>query len=67
MIRCVECVRFNLRAAERMAAHGFGCCALRPTWEFYPAVRPKQCGHFEPAPAAVVNERLEWLERKRKQ
>jgi hypothetical protein len=65
--RCVECGRLNLKAAERMAHHGFGCCGLRPAWEFYPVSREKECGNFTQAPAEQVKERIEWLDRKQVQ
>jgi predicted nucleic acid-binding Zn-ribbon protein len=64
MNRCIECGRANLKAAERMAQHGFGCCGLRPTFEYVPLQLEHNCQHFAQAPDEVVKQRLEWLERK---
>lgn len=63
MTRCVECGRMNLKAAEKMARHGFGCCSLRPTSVFLPMMQPRQCGYFIQAPDETTKQRIEFLER----
>jgi len=63
-VQCVTCDRLDLRQAGRMAAHGFGCCRLRPTHEFHSVLQDRECPQHVPAQDAQVASRRAWLARK---
>ena len=61
MSQCIECARLDLKAADRMAARGFGCCRLKQKHEFVSVSYPRDCAGFEQAKAEIVSGRKEWF------
>ncbi|ASC68604.1 hypothetical protein B9P52_31915 [Achromobacter denitrificans] len=63
-VQCVYCERFTLRHPHTaMAAQGLGRCTSmtdRPGTFVSPLWR-RNCGNFQPAPAAKAEARIEWL------
>lgn len=60
---CIGCSRFNLRDADKaLARMGFGCCEIKRKGELVSSTWPRDCRHHDPAPAAVVEKRRQWLE-----
>jgi hypothetical protein len=61
-VECITCARFAFRGCD-LAAHGFGLCALRPSYESHSATRPHECGDHQPAKPELVAQRREWADR----
>lgn len=60
-VQCIDCKRFDLQGAGRMAREGFGLCTVTTrSWQFFSATYPRQCTRFEAAPAQQAETRRQW-------
>ncbi len=74
-VQCITCSRFTLRdprfkgdakgmkLSREMAGHGFGNCAVKPTWEFMSPTYPRECRHHHQAKDEELQVRMDWLHR----
>lgn len=65
LVKCITCKNWNLRAAGKMAAHGFGKCSRDFKWRYFGASFERVCAKQVAATADVVESRRKWLGGKR--
>lgn len=56
---CLTCTHWAPKRAEKMARHGYGCCAQAPAWKFFSPSHA--CPKHKPAAEPVVAARTTWL------
>ena len=56
---CLTCTHWAPKRAEKMARHGYGCCALSSVWKFFSPSHT--CPKHKPAADHVVAARTTWL------
>ena len=64
-ITCIHCTHWNLREAPAMARHGFGACGQgKNPNTTHSGTFPRVCLRFSALPAADVQKRQAWLEKR---
>lgn len=61
-VQCITCQHFSLRKAGRMASHGFGNCAKKPSHQFESATYQRACDKHSELEAEAVSKRKTWVE-----
>jgi hypothetical protein len=64
-ITCINCAHWNLREAPAMARYGFGACGQgKNPSTTHSGTFPRICLRFSALPAADVQKRVEWFEKR---